>query len=147
DLGDGVHVRATSSGRTVDCQGPAMPDQGVGPAEKNLAYRAAVAYQDATGWPAGFAIEIEKRIPVGAGLGGGSSDAGAVLRALDALAPNPLGRRLPALAAGLGADVPFMTLESPLALAWGRGDRLLPLPVLVPRPVVLAIPSFAVATA
>ena len=62
-----------------------MPAGGLGPAEKNLAYRAAVAYAEATGWPAGFAIEIEKRIPVGGGLGGGSADAGAVLRALDAL--------------------------------------------------------------
>ena len=65
--------------------GPAMPADGLGPTEKNLAYRAAVAYADATGWPDGFAIEIDKRIPVGGGLGGGSADAGAVLRALDAL--------------------------------------------------------------
>ena len=49
-----------------------------GPELENLAYIAAAAYSEATGWPAGFEMEIEKRIPVGGGLGGGSADAGAV---------------------------------------------------------------------
>jgi 4-diphosphocytidyl-2-C-methyl-D-erythritol kinase len=147
DLGDVVQVRATASGRSVDCAGPAMPVAGVGPAEKNLAYRAAVAYQEATGWPAGFAIEVDKRIPVGAGLGGGSADAGAVLRSLDALAPRPLGRHLLEIAAPLGSDVPFMTLESPMALGWSRGERLHPVRPLEPRPVAVLKPSFSVATA
>ena len=147
DLGDDVRVRTAPSGRGVDCAGPAMPASGVGPAEKNLAYRAAVAYQDATGWPAGFAIEIEKRIPVGAGLGGGSADAGAVLRCLDALSPRPLGREVVELAAPLGADVPFMTLDSPMALAWGRGERLHPIRRLDPRSVAVLKPPFSIATA
>jgi len=145
DLGDEVTVRI-APGRTLDCRGPVMPAGGLGPAEKNLAYRAATAYADATGWPSGFAIEIEKRIPVGGGLGGGSADAGAVLRALDALSPNPLGLRLAELATPLGADVPFMTIESPMALAWGRGERLLPLRALDARPVLLLVPPFSVAT-
>ena len=51
-----------------------MPAGGLGPIERNLAYRAAIAYADATGWPAGFAIEVDKRTPVGGGLGGGSAD-------------------------------------------------------------------------
>src|SRR5262249_54570602 len=122
------------------------PD-GLGPAEKNLAYRAAVAYAEATGWPHGFAIEVDKRIPVGGGLGGGSADAGAVLRALDALSPKPLGHRLVELATPLGADVPFMTIESRMALAWGRGERLLPLRPLASRGVILVIPPFGVGTA
>jgi 4-diphosphocytidyl-2-C-methyl-D-erythritol kinase len=147
DLGDVVQVRATPSGRTVECAGPAMPAAGVGPAEKNLAYRAAVAYQDATGWPAGFEIEVDKRIPVGAGLGGGSADAGAVLRCLDALAPKPLGRHLLEIAAPLGSDVPFMTLESPMALGWSRGERLHPVRPLEPRLAAVLMPSFSVATA
>ncbi|MGH7617030.1 MAG: 4-(cytidine 5'-diphospho)-2-C-methyl-D-erythritol kinase, partial [Gemmatimonadaceae bacterium] len=146
DAGDGVRVRITS-GRALDCAGPAMPATGVGPMEKNLAYRAAVAYQEATGWPSGFAIEIEKRIPVGAGLGGGSADAGAVLRALDHLAPNPLAVRLAELATPLGADVPFMTIENPMALAWSRGERLLPLHPPEARHVALVVPDFAVSTA
>jgi 4-diphosphocytidyl-2-C-methyl-D-erythritol kinase len=146
DLGDDVCVRV-ASGRALDVAGPAMPPGGLGPPEKNLAFRAAAAYADATGWPDGFAIEIEKRIPVGGGLGGGSADAGAVLRALDVLSPNPLGSRLIELAAPLGADVPFMTIDSPMALAWGRGERLFPVRALDARPVLLAIPDFSVATA
>jgi 4-diphosphocytidyl-2-C-methyl-D-erythritol kinase len=146
DLADHVVVRITS-GRALDCKGSVIASAGLGPTEQNLAYRAAVAYTDAVGWPSGFAIEIEKRIPVGAGLGGGSADAGAVLRALDALSPTPLGSRLIELAAPLGADVPFMTLESPMSLGWGRGERLFPVHALDRRPVLLAMPDFGVSTA
>jgi 4-diphosphocytidyl-2-C-methyl-D-erythritol kinase len=147
DLGDRVQVRTNTSGRSLDCTGPAIPADGLGPVEKNLAYRAASAYQAATGWPTGFAIEIDKRIPVGAGLGGGSADAGAVLRCLDALAPTPLGRHLVEIAAPLGADVAFMTLDSPMALGWSRGERLHPVRPLEPRPVALLKPPFSIATA
>ena len=143
DLGDDVRVRVTA-GRSLDCTGRALPAGGLGPIEENLAYRAAAAYANATGWPKGFAIEIDKHIPVAAGLGGGSADAGAVLRALDALSPNPLGDRLLELATPLGADVPFMTIESPMALAWGRGERLLALPAPDARDVLLIVPDFGV---
>ena len=146
DLADEVRVRL-ASGRSLDCAGPALPATGLGPTEKNLAYRAAVAYSEATGWPAGFAIEIDKRIPVGGGLGGGSADAGAVLRALDALSPKPLGNALVEIAGPLGADVPFMTIDAPLALAWGRGERLFPQHPLAPRPVILLMPDFGISTA
>ena len=139
---------SNASGRTLDCHGPPLPTAGLGPIERNLAFRAALAYADAVGWPSGFSIDIDKRIPVGAGLGGGSADAGAVLRALDALCPTPLGSRLIELAAPLGADVPFMTIESPMALAWGRGERLFPLHALDPRArVLIAMPDFGVSTA
>ncbi|MEP6494206.1 MAG: 4-(cytidine 5'-diphospho)-2-C-methyl-D-erythritol kinase [bacterium] len=144
DLADDVRVRV-AGGKTLDCSGAAIPASGLGPTERNLAFRAAEAYANATGWPNGFAIEVEKRIPVGGGLGGGSADAGAVLRALDALAPNPLGARLIDLAAPLGADVAFMTIQSPMALAWGRGERMLPASPLAAQPVLLAVPDFAVA--
>ena len=147
DLGDDVRVRIAATGRSLDCAGPALPGAGLGPIEKNLAYRAAILYQEATGWPTGFEIAIGKRIPVGAGLGGGSADAGAVLRCLDALAPRPLGRHLVEIAAPLGADVPFMTLDSPMALAWSRGERLHPVRRLEPRPVVVLKPGFSIATA
>jgi 4-diphosphocytidyl-2-C-methyl-D-erythritol kinase len=146
ELGDDVRVRV-ASGRSLECTGPALPTGGLGPTERNLAYRAATAYADATGWPSGFDVEIGKNIPVGGGLGGGSADAGAVLRALDALSPHPLGSRLVDLAAPLGADVPFMTIDSPMALAWGRGERMMPLDALDARHVALVIPSFGVSTA
>jgi 4-diphosphocytidyl-2-C-methyl-D-erythritol kinase len=148
DLADQIAVRvgANVRGRTLDCSGDAVTPSALGPTESNLAYRAACAYADETGWPPTFAIELIKQIPVGAGLGGGSADAGGVLRALDALAPASLGDRLVELGAQLGADVPFMTIDSPMALGWGRGDRLMPLRVLAKRPVVLVVPFFGVST-
>ena len=148
DLADEVVVRVGDDvhGRTLDVRGDALPADGLGETTTNLAYRAACAYAEATGWPKGFAIEVTKSIPTGAGLGGGSADAGAVLRALDALSPSPLGRTLPELAPALGADVAFMSIDSPMALAWGRGERLFPLPALARRPIVVLMPSFAVST-
>jgi 4-diphosphocytidyl-2-C-methyl-D-erythritol kinase len=146
DLGDDVRVRLTT-GRSLDCTGPALPADGLGPTERNLAFRAADAYANAVGWPSGFAVEITKRIPVGGGLGGGSADAGAVLRALDAMSPKPLGNELPMLAADLGSDVPFLTTEHAMALAWSRGERMLALPPLESRPTVLAIPPISIRTA
>ncbi|HEU4989529.1 MAG TPA: 4-(cytidine 5'-diphospho)-2-C-methyl-D-erythritol kinase [Gemmatimonadaceae bacterium] len=147
DLADDVTVRTAVTGRSIECTGDVIPDGGLGAPEQNLAYRAAVAYQDATGWPEGFAIEVVKRIPVGGGLGGGSADAGAVLRMLEALAPRPMGVRVLELAARLGADVPFMATEAPLAFAWGRGERMLGLTPLPRRRVQLLVPPFGVSTA
>jgi len=147
ELADRLTVRVNESGRTLDCAGPAIPPGGLGDGERTLAFRAARAYAEEIGWPRGFAIELEKNIPVGAGLGGGSADAGAVLRALDALSSSPIGPRLAEFGGQLGADVPFMTLDSGMALAWGRGDRLLPLPPIESRPVLLGVPDVAVSTA
>ena len=142
-LGDDVTVRITDLGRAIDCQGL----EGVAP-EKNLAFRAAEAYAAATGWPRGFSIEISKRIPSGAGLGGGSADAAAVLRILDALSPEPLGEpTLLDIARVLGSDVPFLTSGSVMALAWGRGERMLSLDPLPRKPVLIAMPGFEVSTA
>jgi 4-diphosphocytidyl-2-C-methyl-D-erythritol kinase len=146
ELADDVVVRVpapgTGSARTLDSTG-----DDTGPPEENLAYRAAVLYAEQRGWPSGFAIEITKRIPVGGGLGGGSADAGAVLRALRALDPEPPpAATLVFWAAQLGADVPFMAMESPLALGSGHGEILTPLAALPARGVVLYIPSFRVST-
>lgn len=147
ELGDAVTVRVDVAGRSLDCAGPMMPAAGLGPVERNLAYRAAAAYAEATGWPDGYAIEIDKRIPVGGGLGGGSADAAAVLRALEAMSPRPLGARLLEVAATLGSDVPFLASDAALALAWGRGERMLALPALPERLVALLVPRFGIATA
>jgi 4-diphosphocytidyl-2-C-methyl-D-erythritol kinase len=143
-----VTVRV-AEGRSLDVrwdlEGKA-PD--LGPVEKNLAWRAAEAYAAASRWPSGFAIEITKRIPVGGGLGGGSADAAAVLRALESIAPHPVGEpRLIDIAATLGADVAFLASRSELALAWGRGDRMLDLPPLPRAAVLLVVPPFGVNTA
>ena len=93
DLADEVLVRVGGSVRTLDCTGPRLPSRGLGAPEDNLAYRAAVAYAERAKWLRGFSVELTKNIPTGGGLGGGSSDAGAVLRALDAL--DPLGHGFP----------------------------------------------------
>jgi len=148
-LGDEVRVRLTEAERSLDCAGIAMPAGGLGPVEQNLAWRAAERFVQVAGWTTGFAIEIDKRIPVGGGLGGGSADAGAVLRALNALAPTPRSpHELLALVASLGADVPFLTQDrSPLALAWGRGDRLVTLAPLPSRPCALFVFAQGVSTA
>jgi 4-diphosphocytidyl-2-C-methyl-D-erythritol kinase len=146
DLADTIRVRRTESARTLDVTGDADP-AAIGPAERNLAWRAAVAYADVAGWNGGFAIELEKRIPIGGGLGGGSADAGAVLRAMDAMAARPLGESaLLRIAFTLGADVPFLASEHAYALAWGRGERLLGLKAPQKRTVVLVVPSFGVNT-
>ncbi|WP_411280821.1 4-(cytidine 5'-diphospho)-2-C-methyl-D-erythritol kinase [Gemmatimonas sp.] len=136
DLHDLVQVRVGTMTPALTCAGPTIPAGGLGAVEQNLAWRAAVAYTAASGWQTGWDIHIEKHIPVGGGLGGGSADAAAVLRALEAMSPTPLGaKQLLALAGTLGADVPFLVSGHSLAWAWGRGDRLLTLPAL-PRAVV-----------
>ena len=148
-LSDTVTVRVTPSGKRIECSGERLPAGGLGPAEKNLAWRAASAYADATGFPPGFDLSIEKRIPVGGGLGGGSADAGGVLRALNALNPRPIPTTaLVRLGATLGADVPFLTQdESTLALGRGRGEQMTLLPALPASAVWLVVPETPVNTA
>jgi 4-diphosphocytidyl-2-C-methyl-D-erythritol kinase len=151
DLADEVRIRLAGTARSLDCSGPALPAGGLGPVEKNLAYRAAVSYLARNGHrlPSGFAIEIEKRIPVGGGLGGGSADAGAVLRALQALSPAPLSaEELREVAATIGSDVPFLTMELASAYGGDRGDSLIELPYeLPPADMLLVVPKFSIATA
>lgn len=141
-LADTVTVRVGGTGRSLDCDAAEA-----GPVEQNLGWRSALAFCAATGWETGFKITIEKRIPIGGGMGGGSADAAAVLRALNALAPKPLTID-PMLALGnaLGADVPFLLLGHPTALGTGTGATLMPLLPLPERAVVLERPGFAVSS-
>jgi 4-diphosphocytidyl-2-C-methyl-D-erythritol kinase len=143
ELGDDVEIRTTTGKRSLKCY--EMRDW---PAEGNLAFRAAALYADETGWPKGFEIEIEKNIPIGGGLGGGSADAAAVLRILNGLAPNPISdEALLELGGRLGSDVPFLVSDYAMALAWGRGDTLLRLDPLPVRDVQLFFPPFGIDTA
>ena len=113
----------------------------------NLAVRAAEAFLAEAAHPGGVAIRLEKRLPAPGGLGGGSSDAGAVLRGLAELLPGAVAPgRLRALALGLGADVPFFLAPSP-ALVTGIGEEILPLDALPALTLLLAHPGAALATA
>ncbi len=96
--------------------------------ERNLAYRAAIALQNATGCRNGAAIHVEKRIPVGAGMGGGSADAAGVLAGLNQLWKTGLNQQeLEAIGLTLGADVPFC-LRGGLTRTTGIGEKMVSLP-------------------
>jgi len=148
DRCDRIRIRARGDGviaRVNDVPGV--------PAAEDLAVRAARLLKETTGTPLGADIEVEKVIPMGGGLGGGSSDAATVLLALDRLWATHLGAdALRGLGVGLGADVPFFLLGQ---AAWveGIGERLAPIevpvrwylvlvpPVAVPTPSVFAAPE------
>jgi 4-diphosphocytidyl-2-C-methyl-D-erythritol kinase len=140
-LADTIHIEYTRSQRThITVEGNLdIPD--------NLVVRAAEAVFDATRAAGTVKFNLRKRIPIGAGLGGGSSNAAAVLLALPALA----GKRLPievlrSLAEQLGSDVPFF-LHGGAALGIGRGTELYPLPDPPALPGVLVAPGVHVSTA
>jgi 4-diphosphocytidyl-2-C-methyl-D-erythritol kinase len=142
-LHDTLEISGTGSGITLEVTGA-----DVGPPELNLAWRGAEAVLNATGRRFGVAMRLTKRIPAAAGLGGGSSDAAAALLGVNTLANNAVPRaELFNMAHRLGADVPFFLSEAALALAWGRGQRLLRLPPLPPHPILLVVPDAPVVTA
>lgn len=142
-LADRVRVERDGGELVLRVHGPES-----GPPEENLAYRAAIAFFQEVGIPAQAVIGLHKRIAVAAGLGGGSSDAAATLRALNELYGEPLRQdRLVRLAVELGSDVAFFLSPTPLALAWGRGERLLALPPAPVMPVLVAVPGPAIPTA
>ena len=115
--------------------------------ERNLAWKAAKVYCDAMKKdPDGIEIRILKRIPSGAGMGGGSADAAAVLRALNRHYGNPLSIfALAELGARVGSDVPFCVLCG-TAMAEGRGERLRKLPDIPDCIFVVVKPEFSVST-
>ena len=128
-------------GLSLDCRHPEVPS---GP--QNLVWRAAEKFGAATGQVPQVHIELVKKIPVAAGLGGGSSDAAGTLLALNELTGNPLGNEtLHELAAELGADVPFFLRPGP-AVGRGIGTVLSPLD-LPPYWYVLLNPGLAISTA
>jgi 4-diphosphocytidyl-2-C-methyl-D-erythritol kinase len=127
---------------TIDCDDPAVPA-----GEENLAYRAAQLLLKQVDRPTGIHIHIQKRIPLGAGLGGGSTDAAATLLGLNRLFKlNLSAARLERLALRLGADVPFFIRARP-ARAYGIGERLRPVRELVHFWLVILYPGFSVGTA
>ena len=142
-LCDELSIRLNTGGRvTAKCNLPFIPGD-----ERNLAVKAALCFYRALGTPApGMVIETAKRIPVGAGMAGGSADAAAVLRALDRLNGHPFSlARLEELACEVGSDVAFCVAGG-TSLATGRGEKLEPLPPLPPCRFVICKPDFSIST-
>lgn len=114
--------------------------------EKHLAYRAAMAFKQHTGYPGGAAIHVEKHIPVGAGMGGGSADAAAVLVGLNRLwGLNLSTDELEAVGLTLGADVPFC-IRGGLTRTTGIGEKMASLPCGKMYPLVVVQPCDGLST-
>ena len=145
-LYDAIEIQAerreqSESRITLTCDKPDLPTD-----QSNLAYRAALLICRATETTATIRIDLKKNIPAGAGLGGGSSDAAAVLKALNRLLSLGLNvSQLCQLAAQIGADVPFF-IPCGLARVSGIGDILAPLAPLPRRWLVIVVPPLAVST-
>jgi len=143
-LHDRVTVTLTAGNRIA----ASCPGLELAAGEENIAARAARLFVEHTGIETGVDIRIEKQIPAAAGMGGGSSNAAAVLLALNDLLGTGLPRsELQALGVRLGADVPFFLCGEMAAWATGIGERLEPWRGLPPCHLVLVNPRFAVSTA
>jgi 4-diphosphocytidyl-2-C-methyl-D-erythritol kinase len=145
--GDTLAVEARADGGfSLACDDPAVPRDST-----NLVLRAAELFRGATGSAGGAHFVLTKRIPMGAGLGGGSSDGAMALLALNRLAGEPLTPgQLAALAAQLGSDCALFLRGGPVAMR-GRGERVEPLPAgagarLSGRRVLIFKPAFGIAT-
>lgn len=136
-----IHIGTGESWKLV-CDRPDIPSD-----ERNLAWKAAKLYCDALGKdPQGITIRIGKRIPSGAGMGGGSADAAAVLRALNRYYGDPMTmEELARLSARIGSDIPFCVIGG-TRMCEGRGEIMRPLPDC-PRCIILGCkPEFSVST-
>jgi len=134
-LGDGTQVSLT-------CSDPTVPLD-----ESNLAMRALRAFENRTGKYSSWRIHLEKKIPAGAGLGGGSSNAATVLNGANQLAGSPLSlAELIELASQIGSDVPCFLLDSPAADGAGRGEQVTPAEFPWHLPLVLIKPPFPIPT-
>ncbi|MFZ9683272.1 MAG: 4-(cytidine 5'-diphospho)-2-C-methyl-D-erythritol kinase [Cephaloticoccus sp.] len=150
DWGDELAATCTEQGAgerfSLKCGDPSVPVDG-----SNLVLKAAAAFAGATGWKGGAQFQLTKAIPVGAGLGGGSSDAVATLRVLNDLSGGRLGdAALRDLAATLGADCPLFLAGGPVVMR-GRGEQLEALAAgelarLRGRRVLIFKPGFGVST-
>ena len=141
DLADELDISPAQGEGAMSTTLSYLPQDG-----RNLAQLAAQAFREATGSDLQVDIAIDKRIPVCAGMAGGSSDAAAVLRAMDALTGAGLSpERLAEIGQAVGSDVPYCVMGG-TALAEGRGEILTPLPPLPPCHVVVCKPPFPIST-
>lgn len=143
-FGDALEARAADDWSLV-VEGPMGAR--AGPDADNLVLKAARAFAEKTGSTARYALTLDKRIPVAAGMGGGSADAGATLRLLNRLSGHPLStQELEEMGTKLGADVPAC-VRSKSSYGRGIGEELSPGPALSGIPVLLVNPMVAVPTA
>jgi 4-diphosphocytidyl-2-C-methyl-D-erythritol kinase len=144
-LFDELTFARAGRGIQLTCNHPDLPTDAT-----NLVHRAAMVFLESAQIQEGVQIHVEKRIPLAAGLGGGSSNAAATLLGLEELFGKPLSaEQLSRLAAELGSDVPFFLQERP-ALATGRGERIAPLEPfrsLFGASILLIHPGFGISTA
>lgn len=146
--GDGIRLEIGTAEDAAISGVPADPRRVVPGGERNLCWQAAALVFERLDRPASVRIRLTKRVPAAAGLGGGSSDAAAVLVGLNRLLGQPLAPvPLLEMAGRLGSDVPFFAAETAYGLAWGRGQRVLRLPPPPSRPVLLLVPDFGVSSA
>jgi 4-diphosphocytidyl-2-C-methyl-D-erythritol kinase len=139
DVGDGIELERAE--RTT-VHAPALPGG------DTLVQRALDLLVARSGAGHGFAVELDKRVPVGAGLGGGSADAGVALRLANALLERPVSPdELSAIAAEVGSDVPFFVSGRGAAELRGRGEHVRPLRLHAAPVIALAWPGEAVSTA
>ena len=118
----------------------------LGPTESNLVSRAVEAFRERAGLAGGVRIRLEKIIPHGAGLGGGSGNAAGTLVAINHLHGNPLDvNQLREMAAGFGSDIPFFITPSP-TIATGRGERLEPVSEFPALQILILAPPFSIST-
>jgi 4-diphosphocytidyl-2-C-methyl-D-erythritol kinase len=145
NLCDRLTFTRGGTGIALTCSDPNLPADA-----QNLVHRAATVFLQTTRISEGVKIHLEKRIPLAAGLGGGSGNAAVTLLALNELFGQPLvAEKLSELAASLGSDVPFFLQDKP-ALAGGRGEQIQPLapfPALRDQALLLIHPGFGVSTA
>ena len=140
----GLHDRL--SFQRAEQDGFSCNAEGVPADESNLVIKALSVFRRETRMTTPLAIHLEKNVPHGAGLGGGSSDAAATLRALDRIHGTGLSHeRLCRMAAEIGSDIPFF-LGSPVGRVGGRGEKVAQAPDLPSIPVLLLKPSFGVST-
>ncbi|GEP42456.1 4-(cytidine 5'-diphospho)-2-C-methyl-D-erythritol kinase [Brevifollis gellanilyticus] len=144
DVADTVSLTLTGGkpGISLTCNVPGIPTD-----DSNLAIKALRAFEARAGISQGWSIHLEKRIPHGAGLGGGSGNAATILKAANQLLSNPLPlEALIEIAAGIGSDVPCFLLDAPAADGSGRGERVVPAEFPWQLPMVLIKPNFPIPT-
>ncbi len=141
-LKDEIVLEKQNEGISIECNQPLVPLD-----DSNICYKAARIFFLKTGIQGGVKIKIDKKIPIGAGLAGGSTNAAAALKGLNALYDARLsGEELISLGLQCGSDVPFC-LVGGTCLARGIGEKLSPLPALRGVHAVLIMPDFSVSTA